>query len=146
MAAFRTSRLTWPPPETRAEPLALWRYLASLRPWLFWEWHSNNWHRRPGHVLIRYRHELCRDGERRRLWDAIDERLLARDDTHHEIWTSPTEGHSQGSLGYQAVTRLGSIACIVKQHERFTLDEARGHAVACLQIAIDEYRRHRPSA
>jgi hypothetical protein len=117
------------------ETVAVWRYLDELRPWLFWEWHSNNWSRRSGHMLIRYRHELMADEGRRRLWDRLEERLLELPDTVHENWTSYDEGPYQKSMGFQAVTRLGIISTMIKHHDRFPLEVSQRHAVECLKIA-----------
>jgi hypothetical protein len=113
----------------------VWRYLERHRPWLFWEWHSNHWSRRPGHMLLRYRHDLIADEARRRLWDNLEERLLTLPDTHHSSWTSHTEGGYQNSMGFQAVTRLGAISCMVKQHDKFPLAQSREHAIGCLRHA-----------
>ena len=126
-------------PENRAE----WRYLEQLRPWLFWEWHSNNWSRRPGHMLLRYRSELAGDAHTRQLWDAVEERLLGLPNTHHGNFTSHSEGPYQPSIGFQAAVRLGAVACMIKQHEKYSLAESRHHAVACLQAAAAAYERQR---
>ena len=126
-------------PGATAENRALWRYLQEQRPWLFWEWHSNNWFRRPGHVLIRYRSSLVADAATRSLWEALEERLLRLPNTFHEEFCSYDEGPYQPSIGFQAATRLGAISCMIKQHERFDLDESRAHAVACLHAATSTY-------
>ena len=126
-------------PENRAE----WRYLEQLRPWLFWEWHSNNWSRRPGHMLLRYRSELAGDTGTRTLWDDVEERLLRLPNTHHGNFTSHTEGPYQPSIGFQAAVRLGAVTCMIKQHEKYSLAESRRHAVACLQAAAAAYEEHR---
>jgi hypothetical protein len=127
-------------PDATPEMAAVWRYLEEKRPWLFWEWHSNNWDRRPGHMLLRYRHELLADAARRRLWDDLAERLLSLPDTHHGNWTSAAEGLYQDSLGYQAVTRLGAISCMIKQHDKYPIERSRDHARACLRAAAAAYR------
>jgi hypothetical protein len=90
-------------------------------------------------VLIRYRSFLVEDEATRTLWDTIDERLLAIPNTHHEEFCSWDEASYQPSIGFLAATRLGSIACMVKQHERFDLDESRAHAVACLRTATSTW-------
>ena len=110
-------------------------YLQEQRPWLFWEWHSNNWDRRPGHMLLRYRPESMADTSMRCTWQEIDRRLLALPDTHHGNWTSHTEGIYQESMGFQAVTRLGAISCMIKHHEKYPLEQSRDHAIACLREA-----------
>ena len=122
------------------ETATVWRYLAERRPWLFWEWHSNHWSRRPGHMLLRYRHELLEDERRRRVWDELEERLLTLPDTHHGNWTSQTEGVYQTTMGFQAVTRLGAISCMVKQHDKFPLAQSRDHAIECLRHAAAAWR------
>jgi hypothetical protein len=126
-------------PTATPEMAALWRYLEARRPWLFWEWHSNNWARRPGHMLLRYRHELLADAARQRRWDDLEERLLSLPDTHHGSWTSATEGLYQDSLGYQAVTRLDAIACMIKHHDKYPIERSRAHARACLRAAAASY-------
>lgn len=123
--------------DARATPetALVWRYLAEQRPWLFWEWHSNHWSRRPGHMLLRYAHDLLADERQRRVWDDLEERLLTLPDTHHASWTSHTEGAYQNSMGFQAVTRLGVISCMIKQHDKFPLAQSREHAIGCLRHA-----------
>ena len=125
--------------EATAENLALWCYLQEQRPWLFWEWHSNNWFRRPGHVLLRYRSSLAGDAATRSLWDTVEERMLRLPNTVHESFCSHGEGPYQPSMGFQAVTRLGAISCMIKQHEKYDLDESRAHAVACLHAATSSW-------
>jgi hypothetical protein len=90
-------------------------------------------------MLLRYRHELLPDAAQRRLWDDLEARLLALPDTHHGNWTSATEGLYQHSLGYQAVTRLGAISCMIKQHDKFPIERSRDHARAGLQAAAAAY-------
>jgi murein tripeptide amidase MpaA len=126
-------------PQATPETVAVWRYLNEMQPWLFWEWHSNNWSRRSGHMLIRYRHELIQDEAKRRLWARIEDRLLTLPDTVHENWTSHTEGPYQRSMGFQAVTRLGIISTMIKHHDRFPLEVSQRHAIDCLKIATDAY-------
>ena len=126
-------------PDATAENRALWHYLLEQRPWLFWEWHSNNWCRRPGHVLLRYRSSLADDPAVRSLWDAVEQRLLLLPNTFHESFCSHDEGPYQPSMGFQAVTRLGAISCMIKQHEKYDLDESRAHAVACLHAATSTW-------
>ena len=126
-------------PDATPEIRNVWRYLEEKRPWLFWEWHSNHWKRRPGHMLLRYRPECLADAGRRELWRDIDARLLALPDTHHGNWTGHQEGLYQTTLGFQAVIRLHAISCMVKQHDKFPLEQSRRHAIACLQVAADAY-------
>ena len=127
-------------PEATPETRAVWAYLEEKLPWLFWEWHSNHWKRRPGHMLLRYRPECLADEARRAVWRDVDERLLALPDTHHGNWTSRDEGLYQSTLGFQAVVRLGAISCMIKQHDKFPLEQSRDHAIQCLQSAADCYR------
>jgi len=79
-------------PTATPEAVAVWQYLKKQRPWLFWEWHSNNWSRRPGHMLLRYRPELLEDASLRRIWMELDRRLFDLPNTHNGNWTSHTEG------------------------------------------------------
>ena len=143
---FEANRAAEGDPDASPENIALWRYVEQCRPWLFWEWHSNNWFRRPGHVLIRIRHHLAQDPVQRAAWDAIEKKLLALPNTYHEMWNSTGEGVSQDTPPYQASLRLGSIGCLIKQHERFSLDESRRHAVACLRAAVAAYPGSRAAA
>ena len=128
-------------PEATPETRNVWGYLEEKRPWLFWEWHSNHWKRRPGHMLLRYRPECLADAARQELWRDIDARLLALPDTHHGNWTGHEEGPVSGrAFGFQAVIRLNAISCMVKQHDKFPLEQSRRHAIACLQVAADAWR------
>ncbi len=131
-------------PEATPETIALWRYLCSRQPHLFWEWHSNNWARRPGHMLLRYRHTLSANDAQRQRWDALEDTLLALPNTHHGNWTSHDEGLYQRSLGFQAVTRLGAMACMIKQHDKFPLSVSQRHAIDCLQAAAGIWRPRQP--
>lgn len=134
---FEADRAAAGDPSATPENLAVWQYLQRLRPLLFLEWHSNNWSRRPGHMLIRYAHDLVADVGLRRTWDVLEERLLALPDTHHGSWTSWEEGLYQSSMGFQVVTRLGGLATMIKQHDKFPLEQSKRHAAACLRIAAD---------
>lgn len=130
-------------PSATPEMVLAWEYVSEQRPWLFWEWHSNNWHTRPGHVLLRYRHDLLMDEAKRGLWDDLEDRLLALPDTYHENWTSYTEGNYRASLGFQATIRLGAISCMIKQHDKYPIEVSREHAIACLKTAIAAYLANR---
>ena len=91
-------------------------------------------------MLIRYRSSLVADAATCcSLWEALEERLLRLPNTFHEEFCSYDEGPYQPSIGFQAATRLGAISCMIKQHERFDLDESRAHAVACLHAATSTY-------
>ena len=123
-------------PTATPEMVSVWQYLKKHRPWLFWEWHSNNWARRPGHMLLRYRYEILNDASLRKIWAELETRLLALPNTHHGNWTSHTEGLYQNSIGFQAVTRLGAISCMIKQHDKYLLEQSRIHAIECLRTAV----------
>lgn len=122
------------PEKALPEMRGVWDLLTELRPFHFVEWHSNNWDRRPGHVLLRYRPQLLSDPELIKCWETIDRELLSLPDTYHGNWTSHDEGIYQVSIGFQAVTRLGCIAHMIKQHDKFPLRQNLDHAVACLKI------------
>ena len=124
-----------------SETVAVWRYLKERRPWLFWDWHSNNWSRRPGHTLLRYRPEMLEDTFLKRIWVELDKRLLDLPNTYHGNWTSYTEGIYQNSMGFQAVTRLGAISCMIKQHDKYPLEQSRAHAIACLKAAAATFQQ-----
>ena len=126
-------------PDVLPEMAAMWDLLATERPWLFIEWHGNNWNRRPGHMLLRYRPALMAHAERRRTWEEIDRRLEGLPDTHHGNWTSWDEGMYQSSIGFMAVTRLATIAYMIKQHDKFPLQASMEHAVSCLREAVGTY-------
>ncbi len=123
------------------EMRAVWEVLVAERPWWFIEWHGNNWARRPGHMLLRYRPELLANAGRRNLWQRIDDVLLALPDTYHGNWTGHQEGIYQSTIGFQAVTRLGTIAHMVKHHDKHGLDDIRRHAVECLRRGIQSLQR-----
>jgi hypothetical protein len=129
-------------PDATPENLAVWTYLTRRRPWLFWEWHSNNWARRPGHMLLRYRPGILSDLEKRDLAEAVDERLCRLPDTHTESFTSHSEGLYQTSMGFQTATRLGAVSCMIKQHDKFPLERSAEHAVACLRTAHEAFSNH----
>jgi len=131
-------------PNAIPEVIAEWELLDEVRPWLFVEWHSNNWARRPGHMLLRYRPHLAKNESTRTLWEDIDARLEKLPDTHHGNWTSHDEGMYQDSFGFQAVTRLGTIAYMIKHHDKFPLVNIQQHAVLCLRefaAAWDEHKQ-----
>jgi hypothetical protein len=130
-------------PAALPEMRAAWGLLRDVRPWWFVEWHGNNWARRPGHMLLRFRPELLEDRRRRELWKRIDEDLLALPDTHHGNWTGREEGLYQVTLPYAAVTRLGAIAHMIKYHEARTPEAIRRHAIDCLLAGLDRHRQMR---
>ena len=119
-------------PETKA----VWAYLAEARPWLFIEWHSNNWSRRPGHMLLRFEHELLEDATLRAVWDRWEELLLALPNTHHGNWTG-YGGLYEPSTGFAAVTKLQAIACMIKHHDKYSHADILSHAVAAFRAAIE---------
>jgi len=127
-------------PDVLPEMKAVWNVLRTEKPWLFIEWHGNNWKRRPGHMLLRYRPALMEDTARRRIWENIDRRLEAIPDTYHGSWTSWEEGIYQQTIGFMAVTRLQAIAYMIKPHDSFPLDACTEHALRCFQEAVAEGR------
>ena len=129
-------------PDALPEMAAVWNLLKEARPWLFIEWHSNNWHRRPGQMLLRFRPHLMEDSARRRLWEDFDERLMKLPDTHHGNWTSHDEGLYQDSLCFQSITRLGCISHMIKHHDKFPLDQSGRHAVMCVCEAVRAWEAH----
>jgi len=133
---FEADRAVDDSPEATPETAAVWRHLKSTRPWLFIEWHSNNWSRRPGHMLLRYEHDLMTDARRRSMWDAWEEALLQLPETHHGNWTGRDTGLYQCSMGFAAVTRLNAIACMIKHHDKYEMDAILGHAVDCFKAAL----------
>jgi len=122
-------------PTATPENVAVWRYLKERQPWLFWEWHSNNWDRRPGHMLLRYSPELLNNVSLHQMWLELDKHLLNLPNTHHGNWTSHTEGLYQNSMGFQAITCLGAISCMIKQHDKYPLEQSQAHAIDCLKVA-----------
>ena len=122
-------------PAATVETVALWQYLRRQRPVLFWEWHSNNWARRLGHMLLRYDPLLLSDPQRREIWMGLDRRLLDLPYTYNASVTSRDEGGYQNSMGFQATVHLGAISCMIKQHDKFPLVESSLHAVGCLKAA-----------
>jgi len=136
----RTAKNDDPLPEMKA----VWQLLCDERPWLFIEWHSNNWDRRPGHTLLRFRPELSDDPRTRRRWEAFDRRLLQLPDTHHGNWTSHDEGMYQESLCFQAITRLGCISHMIKHHDKYPIRQTARHAVHCVIAAVDAFEEASP--
>lgn len=132
-------------PGALPEMQAVWHTLASERPWWFIDWHSNNWDRRPGHMLLRYRPRLLADPRPRSLWETIDQSLLALPDTYHGNWTDRDEGMYQDALGFQAATRLGAIAHMIKHHDKHTLESICRHALACLKAGLAAHDGRPPS-
>ncbi len=128
-------------PDALPEMKAVWDVLKQEKPWLFIEWHGNNWKRRSGHMLLRYRPSLMEDPTRRRVWEDIDRRLEALPDTLHGSWTSWDEGMYQESIGFMAVTRLQVIAYMIKHHDKFPLETCTEHALQCFREAVDAGRQ-----
>ena len=122
-------------PVATVETMIVWRYLQQQRPALFWEWHSNNWARRLGHMLLRYDPQMLRCAVRREIWTGLDRRLLDLPYTYNASVTSPEQGGYQTSMGYQAVAQLGAISCMIKQHDKYPLEQSSVHAIACLKAA-----------
>lgn len=126
-------------PDALPEMTSVWNLLLRERPWIFVECHGNNWKRRPGHMLLRYRPSLIGDSPLRRVWEEIDRRLEALPDTLHGNWTDWQEGFYRETLGFMAVTRLGCIAYMIKQHDRFPLEQSMGHAVSWFTQMAEAY-------
>ncbi|MBT7303438.1 MAG: hypothetical protein HN849_28165 [Victivallales bacterium] len=124
------------PESALPEMTAVWRLLERERPWLFVEWHGNNWSRRPGHMLLRYRPSLLDEGDTRTRWETFEGMVEQLPNTHHGSWTSKNEGIYQESIGFMAVTHLGGAAIMIKQHDKFALAECERHAVSCFRAAI----------
>ncbi len=128
-------------PDALPEMVSVWNLLQRERPWIFVECHGNNWKRRPGHMLLRYRPSLIGDSPLRRVWEEIDRRLEALPDTFHGNWTDWREGIYREMLGFMAVTRLGCIAYMIKQHDKFPLEQSMGHAVAWFMEMVEAYEQ-----
>jgi hypothetical protein len=121
--------------DTVHEATVLWGYLSSVKPAIYWEWHTNNWSRRPGNMLLRYRHTLIEDPARQRAWAELEDAMLRLPDTHHENFTAHGEGHYQPTMGFQATTQLGAISCIVKHHEKYPIQDSIAFGISCLELA-----------
>lgn len=130
-------------PDAPIEQVALWNYLKQRRPWLFIEWHSNHWHWRPGHTLIRYAPELATDPAIRRIWDDWDQRLEALPDTYDEEGgrTDRTNAYTI-SLGLGVATELNGIPAMIKVHDKFPLEDTLGYVVDCFRAATDAYEKN----
>lgn len=122
-------------PDTVREATVLWSYLAEVKPAVYFEWHTNNWSRRPGNMLLRYRHTLLEDPVRQRAWLELEDAMLALPDTHHENFTGRGEGHYEPTMGFQATTQLGAISCIVKHHEKYPIRQSISFGISCLELA-----------
>lgn len=90
-------------------------------------------------MLLRYRPSLLAEGDTRTRWETFEGMVEQLPDTHHGNWTSRDEGIYQESIGFMAVTRLGSAAIMIKQHDKFALAECERHAISCFQAAIAAY-------
>jgi len=126
-------------PNVLPEMKAMWDLLGRAKPWLFIELHSNNWHRRPGQMLLRIRSHLTEDPVRRAVWEDFDRRLEALPETYHDNWTDWDEGLYRDSLCFQAITRLGSIAHMIKHNDRFPLEQSCRHAAMCVRVAVEAW-------
>lgn len=121
--------------DTVHEAKVLWGYLSEVKPAIYWEWHSNNWSRRPGHMVLRYRPALIDDPARQRAWADLEDAILQLPDTHHENFTSHTEGHYAPTMGFQAATQLGCISTMIKNHEKFPIQQSISFGISCLELA-----------
>lgn len=122
-------------PDTVHEAKVLWGYLSEVRPAIYWEWHSNNWSRRPGHMVLRYRHSLIKDPARQQNWVELEDAILRLPDTHHENFTSHSEGPYQPTMGFQAATQLGCISTMIKNHEKIPIQQSISFGISCLELA-----------
>jgi len=138
---FEADRAVKGLPDTPPETEALWRYLAAQQPTIYWEWHSNNWSRRPGHMVLRYRDELIKNGARRKAWVELEDAVLRLPHTHHENFTSHTEGPYQPTMGFQAAVELGAIATMIKTHEKYPIQISLSHGISCLELAAMQLMR-----
>ena len=129
-------------PDVLPEMAAIWNLLKTAKPWLFIEWHSNNWDRRPGQMLLRFRPHLASDATIQTLWEAFDDRLMALPETYHGNWTAHDEGLYQNSLCFQSITRLGAISHMIKHHDKFPLKQNCQHAVMCIREAVRMWETH----
>ncbi len=119
---------------------AVWRYLVSVRPWLYIEWHSNNWDRRPGQMLLRYAREFISDPVTLRLWADFEHHLQALPDTYEESLTTLTQGFTT-TMGAGAALKLGTIPIMIKQHDKFPLAQSREHAIASVLAATETFEK-----
>lgn len=132
---FEADRAVKGQPDTPPETEALWRYLVTQQPAIYWEWHSNNWSRRPGHMVLRYRDGIIKDAAQRKAWIELEDRVLRLPDTHHENFTSHTEGPYQPTMGFQAAVELGCISAMIKSHEKYPIGTSISHGISCLELA-----------
>lgn len=127
-------------PDSPMEQVTLWEYLKQKRPWLFIEWHSNHWHWRPGHTLIRYAPEIISDPALRRVWDNWDRRLEALPNTFDEEGGRTDRNNAYTmSLGLGVATELNGIPIMLKVHDKFPLQETLDYVNRCLQAATDAF-------
>lgn len=127
--------------DTVHEAKLLWSYLQQVRPVIYWEWHTNNWSRRPGNMVLRYRPEIIKDRKRRRDWTELEDAILRLPNTFHENFTSHTEGPYQPTMGFQAATQLGAIATIIKHHEKYPLRDSISFGLSCLELAVRQLNK-----
>ena len=141
---FEADRAVQKLPDTPPETEVLWNYLVKHNPAIYWEWHTNNWSRRPGHMLLRYRHELITDPVRQQHWIELEDALLRLLNTHHENFTSHTEGPYQPTMGFQATIQLGAISTMIKNHENLPIQYSLSFGVSCLELAAAQLMKMSP--
>ena len=59
-------------------------------------------------MVLRYRDALIKNGARRKAWVELEDAVLRLPHTHHENFTSHTEGPYQPTMGFQAAVELGA--------------------------------------
>lgn len=131
-------------PEAPVEQVALWKYMKEKTPWLFIEWHSNHWHYRPGHTIIRYAYDLLEDPALVHIWRDWDRRLDALPDTCPEqiegmVVTDRDNGYTD-SIGVGVATELGAIPVMLKVHDKFPIAKTLSFVVDSFLAATDAYR------
>jgi hypothetical protein len=89
-------------------------------------------------MVLRYRAELLEDKKRQRNWVELEDAILKLPNTFHENFTSHSEGPYQPTMGFQATTQLGAIACIIKHHEKYPLRDSISFGISCLELAAQQ--------
>ena len=127
-------------PDASGEVVALWNYLRSKSPWLFIEWHSNNWssNLRKTHVLLRYDRNLISSPAIGRLWENFENRLDQMPDNVEESRTTYGTVFST-TMGFFAATQLNTIPIMIKLHDKYPFDHSMKHVLKCFFAAIDAY-------
>ena len=138
---FEADRAVQGRDDAPVEVVDLWNYLQGKKPWLFIEWHSNNWmcRARQTHVLLRYDKCLVSDPGVQHLWANFEDRLIAMPDFVLEGEPTNYQAGWITSIGFFTATKLNAISIMIKLHDKYQLERTMGHVQRCLLEAAGAY-------